>query len=45
MYLVKYYTLGNRIHRKYFPTLHEATMFAVYKVKSGDVYDILKVDK
>jgi hypothetical protein len=45
MYLVKYYILGNKIYRKYFPTLHEATMFAVYKVRGGNVHEIIKVDK
>ena len=44
MYLVKYYSLGSKLHRKYFPNLHEATMFAVYKVRSGDVHEIIKVD-
>lgn len=44
MYVVKYYSLGSKIHRKRFATLHEATMFAVYKVRSGDVHEIVKVD-
>jgi len=44
MYLVKYYIIGNTIYRKYFSNLHEATMFAVYKVKSGNVHEIIKVD-
>ena len=45
MYKVRYYAAGNTLSRKYFATLHEATMFAVYKVKTGDVYSIDKVDE
>ena len=44
MYLVKYYTMGSRLYYKYFSNLHEATMFSVYKVKSGNVHEIIKVN-
>lgn len=39
MYLVKYYTT-HKLRSKTFETLHDATMFAVHKVKTGDVYSI-----
>ena len=43
MYRVKYYTYEN-LHTKYFETLHDAITFAVYKVKTGNVYavDLIK---
>ena len=39
MYRVKYYTYEN-LHTKFFKTLHDATMFSVYKVCTGNVYAI-----
>ena len=39
MYQVKFYTYEN-LHSKYFETLHDAVMFAVYKVTTGNVYAI-----
>jgi len=39
MYRVRYYTYEN-LHSKDFETLHDAVMFSVYKVKTGNVYAI-----
>jgi hypothetical protein len=39
MYRVKYYTHED-LHSKYFETLHDAVMFSVYKVRTGNVYAI-----
>jgi hypothetical protein len=36
--------VGNTLSAKVFSTLSEAMEFAVFKVKSGDVYSIDKVD-
>jgi hypothetical protein len=44
MYLVRYYLTGGTLTRKVFLTLHDATMFCVYKVNTGDVhsFDLIK---
>ena len=39
MYRVKYYTYET-LHSRNFETLHEAVMFSVYSVRSGNVYGI-----
>ena len=44
MYLVKYYTTGYTLSRKYFDTLNDAIMFSIYKVKMDNLYEIIKVD-
>jgi hypothetical protein len=44
MYKVRYYTTGEILVSKTFSSLAEATLFAVYKIKTGDVYAIDKVD-
>jgi len=44
MYRVKYYMTGGTLASKEFDTLHEATMFAVYEVVSGNVYSMDKID-
>jgi hypothetical protein len=40
MYKVKYYLSGGTLVSKYFPTLHEAIVFTVYKTGFGQVYGI-----
>lgn len=44
MYKVKYYQGGNTLMARYFKTFSEAIHFSVYKVRGGDVYEIIKVD-
>jgi hypothetical protein len=44
MYRVKYYMSGQTLVSKYFETLHNAVMFSVYQVTSGNVYSIDKVE-
>jgi hypothetical protein len=39
MYRVKYYTY-EILHFRTFETLHDAVMFAVYQVRTGNVYGI-----
>ena len=43
MYKVRYYMVGDTLVHKLFATFSEAMLFAVYKVRSGDVYGIDKV--
>jgi hypothetical protein len=45
MWRVKYYLSGGTRVTKLFPTLHDATMFVVYKIRSWDVYEFIKVEK
>jgi hypothetical protein len=45
MYRVRYYLLGGTRVTKFFDTLHDATRFVVYKIRSVDVYDFIKVEK
>jgi hypothetical protein len=44
MYLVRYYLTGGTQTRKVFLTLHDATTFCVYQVKTGNVhsFDLIK---
>ena len=35
--------VGGTSTTKLFPTLHDATMFVVYKIRSCDVYEFTKV--
>lgn len=44
MYKVKYYITGGTLTSKVFDTLHDATMFAVYELVTGNVYSIDKID-
>ena len=43
MYKVKYYMTGGTFTSRTFKTLHEATMFAVYKAGFQSVYSIDKI--
>ncbi len=43
MYKVRYYLTGGTLVSKTFETLHDATMFAVFKVAYCNVYAIDKV--
>ena len=43
-YRVSYYTTGQYVAFKTFKTFKEATDFSVYKVNSGDVIEIKKVE-
>jgi hypothetical protein len=43
MYVVKYYMVAGTLTSKTFPTLHEATMFAVFKAPFQSVHSIDKV--
>lgn len=43
MYKVKYYMTAGTLTSRTFETLHEATMFAVYKAGFQSVYTIDKV--
>jgi hypothetical protein len=45
MWRVGYYMTGGTRTKKFFPTLHDATMFVVYKIRSCDVYEFTKVEK
>ena len=45
MWRVKYYMVGGTRITKLFPTLYDATMFVVYKIRSWDVYEFIKVKK
>ena len=45
MWRVKYYLSGGTRVTKLFPTLTEATHFVVYKIRSWDVYEFIKVEK
>jgi hypothetical protein len=45
MYKVKYYLTGGTLVSKVFATLHEATMFAVYKAPFQSVHEIYKVEE
>ncbi len=44
MYKVVYYMTAGTLTSKLFDTLSEALVFSVYSVKSGNVYEIYKVD-
>ena len=44
MYLVKYYTTGYSLSRKYFDNLHDAIMFSIKSVKMDNLYEIIKVN-
>jgi len=44
MYKVKYW-IGGYLRSKIFETLHEATMFAVYKAPFQSVHEIYKVEE
>ncbi len=43
MYKVRYYMTAGTLTSKTFETLHEATMFAVFKVAYGNIYAIDKI--
>lgn len=43
-YRVSYYTTGQFVAYKTFKTFKEATYFSVYKVNTGDIIEIKKVD-
>jgi hypothetical protein len=44
MYRVRYYLSGGTRATKFFDTLHDATMFVVYKIRACEVYDFIKVE-
>jgi hypothetical protein len=39
MYRVKYYSY-EKLRSRYFETLHDAVMFSVYQIHTGNVYGI-----
>jgi hypothetical protein len=43
MWRVRYYMVGGTRTTKLFPTLTEATHFVVYKIRTCDVYEFIKV--
>jgi len=43
MWRVRYFMVGGTRTTKLFPTLTEATHFVVYKIRSCDVYECIKV--
>ena len=45
MWRVRYYMVGGTRVTKLFDTLHNATMFVVYKIRACDVYEFIKVEK
>jgi hypothetical protein len=45
MWQVKYYLSGGTRVTKLFPTLHDATIYVVYKIRSCNVYEFIKVKK
>ena len=45
MWRVKYYMVGGTKVTKWFPTLTEATHFVVYKIRTCNVDEFIKVKK
>jgi hypothetical protein len=43
MWKVRYYMVGGTLVTKYFPNLHEATQFAVYKAPLHSVHSMDRV--
>jgi hypothetical protein len=43
MWRVRYYMVGGTKVTKLFPTLYDATQFVVYKIRTCDVYEFIKV--
>ena len=43
MWKVRYYMVGGTLTSKCFPTLHEATMFCVYKAPFQSIHSMDKV--
>jgi hypothetical protein len=43
MYKIRYYLTGGTLTSKTFNTLHETTMFAVFKITCENVYTIDKI--
>jgi hypothetical protein len=42
-YKVRYYSLGN-LRSKIFNSFHEATLFAVYKIRAQDIHEFYMLD-
>lgn len=45
MYKLRYYMSGQTLVSKYFNTLHDAIMYSIQRVVSGNMYSIDKVEK
>jgi hypothetical protein len=43
MWRVRYYMVAGTRTTKLFPTLYDATQFVVYKIRSCNVYEFIKV--